>query len=77
MSEHKNSEQVTTETFAERSPLNDGVTSASVGAGAGLLVSAVRNGLQTHNKGAMGVFTRSGSTIAIFGMFAPTKQRQS
>lgn len=76
MAEHKNSEQVTTETFSERSPLNDGVTSAVVSAGAGLLVSAVQNSLQTHNKGALGVFTRTGSTIAVFsamgGIFSYT-----
>jgi hypothetical protein len=35
--------------------------------GAGLLVSGVQNTLQKQNIGAMGVFTRSGGTIATFG----------
>lgn len=32
----------------------------------GLLVSAVQNALERHNRGAMGVFTRTGGTIAFF-----------
>jgi len=35
--------------------------------GAGLLASAVQNTLTKQNVGAMGVFTRTGSSIAIFG----------
>ncbi|ODN82215.1 hypothetical protein L202_02503 [Cryptococcus amylolentus CBS 6039] len=35
-------------------------------AGVGLLVSAVQNALQKHNAGALGVFTRTGSTITLF-----------
>jgi len=35
--------------------------------GAGLLVSCVRNALESHNRGAWGVFTRTGGTIAFFG----------
>lgn len=33
----------------------------------GLFVSAVRNTLTKENVGAMGVFTRTGGTIALFG----------
>ena len=62
----KNNEQVVTETFAERSPFADGMTAGAASAGAGLLVSAIQNSIQTHNKGALGVFTRTGSTIALF-----------
>lgn len=44
--------------------------SAMVGAGtcgfAGLLFSAVQNGFAEHKQGALGVFTRTGSTIALF-----------
>jgi len=32
----------------------------------GLLVSSVQNALQKHDKGAMGVFTRTGGTILLF-----------
>ncbi|WVQ83342.1 hypothetical protein IAT38_005481 [Cryptococcus sp. DSM 104549] len=35
-------------------------------AAVGLLVSSVQNALQNHNHGAMGVFTRTGNTIAFF-----------
>jgi len=37
------------------------------GAGAGLLVSAVQNALDTHSRGAMGVLTRTGGTVGLFG----------
>ncbi|PWY99417.1 hypothetical protein BCV70DRAFT_118539 [Testicularia cyperi] len=66
MAEHKTNEQVVTETFSERSAFNDGMTAATASAGVGLLVSAVQNSIQTHNKGALGVFTRTGGTIALF-----------
>lgn len=40
---------------------------AAKGAGAGLLVSAVQNALGTHSRGAMGVITRTGGTVGLFG----------
>lgn len=33
----------------------------------GVLASAVQNALGAHNRGAMGVITRSGGTIGFFG----------
>lgn len=39
-------------------------------AGVGALVSAVQNALGSHNKGAAGVFTRSGGTIGLFGAYS-------
>ena len=33
----------------------------------GVLVSTVQNALGTHNRGAAGVFTRTGGTIGFFG----------
>lgn len=33
----------------------------------GTLVSTIQNALGKHNKGAMGVFTRTGGTIGFFG----------
>lgn len=54
------------ETFIERSAVSKGVNAAAMSAGAGLLVSAVQNSLVRHDKGAIGVFTRSGTTIGIF-----------
>ncbi|SAM82427.1 related to nadh-ubiquinone oxidoreductase 21.3 kda subunit [Ustilago bromivora] len=76
MAANKTNEQVVTETFSERSPFADGMISGAVSAGAGLFVSAIQNSVQTHNKGAFGVFTRTGSTIALFtamgGIFSYT-----
>ncbi|GAK65856.1 NADH-ubiquinone oxidoreductase 213 kda subunit [Moesziomyces antarcticus] len=73
---NKTNEQVVTETYSERSAIADGMTSGAASAGAGLLVSAIQNSVQTHNKGALGVFTRTGSTIALFtamgGIFSYT-----
>ncbi|BGP15127.1 hypothetical protein JCM10213_006540 [Rhodosporidiobolus nylandii] len=36
------------------------------GAGVGLFVSAIKNSVETHNKGAMGVFSRTGWVIGYF-----------
>lgn len=68
---NKTNEQVVAETYSERSAIADGMTSGAASAGAGLLVSAIQNSVQTHNKGALGVFTRTGSTIALFSKFTP------
>lgn len=54
------------ENYLERSTINNGMAAAATSAFAGTLVSAVQNSVQTHNKGALGVFTRTGSTIALF-----------
>ncbi|EIW71244.1 hypothetical protein TREMEDRAFT_67637 [Tremella mesenterica DSM 1558] len=35
-------------------------------AGVGLLISAVQNALEKHDQGALGIFTRTGGTIAFF-----------
>lgn len=32
----------------------------------GLIVSSIQNSLSRHDKGAMGVFTRTGGTISLF-----------
>lgn len=40
-----------------------GVTSGGVG----LFISAVKNSLESHNKGALGVFTRTGWIAGYFG----------
>ena len=42
---------------------NVGVTSAGVG----LFISAIKNSLEPHSKGAMGVFTRTGWIVGYFG----------
>ncbi|OMH83624.1 NADH-ubiquinone oxidoreductase [Zancudomyces culisetae] len=49
-----------------------------IGGGVGLMVSAFQNSFQTHNSGAMGVFTRTGGSIAYVaamgGIFAGVKE---
>lgn len=45
------------------------IRSTMIMGGAGLMVSAIQNTLTKQNVSAMGIFTRTGSTIAIFGMF--------
>lgn len=52
--------------FHQRSPVGDAFNAGSAGAVVGLLVSAVQNSLQKHHAGAMGIFTRTGGTIALF-----------
>lgn len=42
------------------------IKTTMVTAGAGTFVSAIQNTLQKQNYGPMGVFTRSGTTIATF-----------
>ncbi|WFD16238.1 hypothetical protein MARU1_002274 [Malassezia arunalokei] len=60
--------------FQARQPVSEAFNAASASAVAGLVVSAAQNCLQKHKAGAMGVFSRTGGTIAIFtligGLFA-------
>ena len=44
-----------------------GFHAAMLTGGAGLMISAVQNSLTKQNVGAMGVFTRYGSTTTAFG----------
>jgi len=50
---------------------NAGVAGFQVG-GAGLLVSAVQNALESHGSGAWGVFTRTGGTVTFFATMGAT-----
>jgi hypothetical protein len=47
---------------------NASITGLQTGA-AGCLVSAIQNALGQHAQGALGVLTRSGATIGMFGEF--------
>ena len=47
--------------------LGAGVKGTAVVGGAGFFLSALQNSLQKRNIGAMGVFTRTGGTVASFG----------
>ncbi|KAK0564375.1 hypothetical protein OC861_004315 [Tilletia horrida] len=60
------------EAYEGKDAFGAGVSGALQAGAAGLLVSSVQNALQTHNAGAMGVFTRTGSTIAIMAAMGGT-----
>jgi len=53
--------------YHAKAPIKEGLQAGGIGAGVGLLVSAVQNSFGTHSHGAAGVFARTGSTIGIFG----------
>ncbi|KGB75200.1 hypothetical protein I307_04250 [Cryptococcus deuterogattii 99/473] len=53
-------------TFHPHSSLSLATNIAVRSAGVGLLVSATQNALDKHNHGALGIFTRTGSTITLF-----------
>lgn len=53
-------------------PMAPAFNAGLTGAGVGLFISAIQNSLQTHNKGAMGVFTRTGWMIGYFGELSPS-----
>ncbi|GAA5970700.1 hypothetical protein JCM11641_007404 [Rhodosporidiobolus odoratus] len=52
--------------YTPTSPLSPAFNVGLTGAGVGLFVSAIKNSLETHNKGAMGVFSRTGWIIGYF-----------
>lgn len=54
------------EAFTARSAVDAGMSAALITGGAGTFTSAIQNSLTTHKAGAMGVFTRTGKTIALF-----------
>ncbi|GJJ68815.1 NADH dehydrogenase (ubiquinone) 1 alpha subcomplex subunit 11 [Entomortierella parvispora] len=62
--------------YHAKAPVKEGLQAGAVGAGVGLLVSAVQNSIGTHSHGATGVFARTGGTIGVFaamaGVFAAT-----
>ena len=53
--------------YLEKETLQLAGSAGAKAGGVGVLVSAVQNALDTHNRGAAGVITRSGGTIAFFG----------
>ncbi|KAL9940780.1 hypothetical protein V8E36_000268 [Tilletia maclaganii] len=65
------------EAYERQDAIGRGMNGALQAAAAGVLFSSVQNALQKHNAGALGIFTRTGSTIGIFtamgGAFAFTE----
>ncbi|KAF9278706.1 hypothetical protein BKA57DRAFT_444968 [Linnemannia elongata] len=62
--------------YHAKAPIKEGLQAGTIGAGVGLLVSAVQNSIGTHSHGATGVVARTGGTIGVFaamaGVFAAT-----
>jgi len=54
--------------FERRDAIGQGVKGSLIMGGVGSILSGVQNSLAKQNIGAMGVITRTGGTIAIFGM---------
>ncbi|KAI0845032.1 hypothetical protein F5Y00DRAFT_265998 [Daldinia vernicosa] len=52
--------------FHPHDAIKSGIKGALVGGGAGLITSAVQNSLAKRNVGVWGVFSRTGSTVAMF-----------
>ena len=59
-------------TFTPKDAISTTLSAAKLTGGAGLLVAAVQNTLLRENIGAFGVFTRFGSTVALFGTWHTT-----
>lgn len=55
------------ETYEVKPTIKYAATVGAQAAVVGAVVSAIQNALGSHNKGAMGVFTRTGGTIGLFG----------
>jgi len=65
MSDH--SEPEPGEVYEPRDALGAATRAATMTGGAGLLLAAVQNTIAKENIGAIGVFSRFGSTIGLFG----------
>lgn len=57
--------------FHQHDAIKSGIKGSLFGGGAGLITSAVQNSLAKRNVGAMGVFTRTGGTVAMFSTSLP------
>lgn len=55
------------DTYHPKDALGSTIKATTITGGAGLFVSAIQNTLTKQNVGAMGIFTRTGGTIAVFG----------
>lgn len=53
--------------YSPKDAITLGFSAAGTSAVVGTVVSAVQNTLAKHNYGALGILTRSGATIALFG----------
>ncbi|KAF8308914.1 hypothetical protein DL93DRAFT_1810798 [Clavulina sp. PMI_390] len=72
MSTHDASSSKTPSAYEQKPAVELAAYAAAKGAGAGLLVSAVQNALETHSRGATGILTRTGGTVGLFAAMAGT-----
>ena len=56
------------ETYHPKDAVGATVKATAIAGTAGTFISAIQNVLTKQNVGAFGIFTRTGSTIAVFGM---------
>lgn len=54
--------------YDPKDAISASLRSTVITGGAGTLISAVQNTLTKQNVGAWGIFTRTGGTIAVYGM---------
>jgi hypothetical protein len=55
--------------FVPRDAVSEAIKATLITGGAGLMLSAVQNTLTKQNVSAWGVFTRTGGTIGVFGVY--------
>ncbi|KAK8221866.1 hypothetical protein M8818_000031 [Zalaria obscura] len=53
--------------YRPKDSISAAIKASMITTGAGAFISTIQNTLQRQNVGAMGMFTRTGSTIAVFG----------
>lgn len=62
------------EVYDAREPVADAAKMGLITGGVGVFISTIQNALSSHNRGALGIFTRTGGTIGIFGQSGTTSQ---
>lgn len=61
-------DQVEETPYQPKDAIGGTIKATMITTGAGAFVSAIQNTLTKQNVGAMAIFSRTGSTIAVFGM---------
>lgn len=61
----------TEERYQPKDAIGGTIKATMITTGAGAFVSAIQNTLTKQNVGGMAIFTRTGSTIAVFGTILP------
>ena len=64
-----NSRDLVDETYHPQDAIGNGIKASSLAGAAGLFMSAIQNSTAKHNVGTFGVISRTGSSVALFGMF--------